>query len=132
MSKLVGSFAAVASVLLLLVAAAAAEEGEMAKHDEMAAPAAASIKGEIVDLSCYLDHGAKGASHKKCATDCALKGLPVGLLAEDGKLYLLVEDHKMADAYKDAVKMVAEVVTVKGPVREAAGVRALSVQAVAK
>ena len=26
-----------------------------------------SIKGEIVDLMCYLDHGAKGEKHKGCA-----------------------------------------------------------------
>src|SRR5271154_3106622 len=44
------------------------------------APGEQTIRGELVDLACYLDHGAKGEHHKACATSCALKGLPIGLL----------------------------------------------------
>lgn len=71
-----------------------------------------SVKGEIVDMACYLDHGATGAKHAQCAKTCITSGLPVGLKAEDGKLYLLVGEHKPINAtLADAA---AKTVTVKG------------------
>src|SRR5699024_11503361 len=50
-----------------------------------------TITGEVLDMSCYMDHGAKGQGHKKCAQGCLDKGLPAGILAKNGKVYLLVE-----------------------------------------
>ena len=35
-----------------------------------------TVSGEVVDLSCYLEHKAKGPGHRKCAISCAKKGLP--------------------------------------------------------
>ena len=77
---------------------------------------AESVTGEVVDLSCYLHHPATshGATHRKCAETCAKKGLPMGLLTEDGSVVLLLEDHANPKAYADAIGKAAETITVDG------------------
>src|SRR5690606_29190583 len=68
-----------------------------------------TLKGEVLDLSCYMTSGATGKGHKACAQGCLDKGLPAGILNKaDGKVYLLVEDHKKSDAYKSALKHAAD------------------------
>ena len=56
------------------------------------------IKGEVVDVSCYLAHGdnGKGDGHKECGVACAKNGGALGILTKDGKLYVSVlpDDHK--------------------------------------
>ena len=48
----------------------------------------ATIKGEVVDQTCYMkDHAKTGEAHKDCAATCAKKGAPMAILTEDGKLY---------------------------------------------
>ena len=54
---------------------------------------AKSVTGEVVDLMCYLDHGAKGEKHAGCAEKCIKSGGPVGLLTKDNQLYLVVGNH---------------------------------------
>src|SRR5208283_343127 len=80
-----------------------------------------TIKGEVVDLMCYLDHGAKGDKHKGCATKCIKSGGPVGLLTADDKLYLVIGDHKpINDVLGDKA---AQMVTLKGKVVEKNGMK---------
>ena len=86
-----------------------------------------TVTGEVVDLSCYLDHKAKGPGHKKCAIACAKKGLPIGILTKSNSLYLLIENHDNAKAYKEAIEHAAETVTVKGKVYNQGGVQAIRV-----
>jgi hypothetical protein len=73
-------------------------------------PAAAQeeikVSGEILDMSCYLSKGSRGARHKTCAKMCAEKGLPIGVITESGDVYLLLEDHDNPDPY-DALKKLA-------------------------
>ncbi|MGI8967177.1 MAG: hypothetical protein ACR2H1_13970 [Limisphaerales bacterium] len=80
-----------------------------------------TIKGEVVDLMCYLDHGAKGDGHKECATKCIKGGGPVGILGENDQLYLIVGDHKPMNDKLAA--HAAEMVTVKGKVVERNGMK---------
>ena len=91
---------------------------------------ATDVTGEIVDMSCYISHGARGEKHAKCAKGCASKGLPIGILTESGDLYLLIENHDQADAYATAKEKAAENVTVNGMVFESGGVKAIQVLAV--
>ena len=65
-----------------------------------------TVSGEVLDLTCYLSHGAKGGEHRACAQMCAKKGLPIGLLTESGEVFLLIEDHDKPEAY-DALKPLA-------------------------
>ena len=48
--------------------------------------------GEIVDFSCYLEVGKHGEKHRDCAQKCFRNGQPIGLLTQDGSLYMLMEE----------------------------------------
>ena len=85
------------------------------------------VAGEVVDLSCYLDHKAKGPSHKKCAIACAKKGLPMGILTDKNQLYLLIENKARAEAYQEAIYNAAESVTVRGKVYNIYAIQAIQV-----
>jgi hypothetical protein len=61
------------------------------------APAfAVDVNGVLVDVSCYKkDKSNTGVDHKmpqetkNCAVECAKKGQPVGLLTDNGDLYIV-------------------------------------------
>lgn len=79
-----------------------------------------SVKGEVVDLMCYLDHGAKGEKHKGCAEKCIKSGGPVGLLSEN-QLYLVIGDHKPMN--DELAPKAGQTVTLKGKVVERHGMK---------
>jgi len=76
--------------------------------------------GEVVDLMCYLDHGASGETHSACAQKCIGNGLPVGLKTADGT-YLLVGAHKPLN--QELAVLAAQTITVKGKVVEKDGIK---------
>lgn len=90
--------------------------------------ATTTLKGEVLDMSCYMSEGAHGAGHKMCAEMCLKKGLPAGLLTSNGQVYLLVEDHDKAEAYNTVIKHPAEQMQVTGTVANKNGVQALVVE----
>lgn len=71
-----------------------------------------TVKGEVLDMACYLDHGAHGEKHAECAQTCISSGLPVGLKGEDGKTYLLIGEHKPLNS--ELAPLAAKTITVKG------------------
>jgi hypothetical protein len=79
-----------------------------------------SVTGEVVDLMCYLDHGAKGEKHKGCAEKCIKSGGPVGLLSGDD-VYLVIGDHKPIN--DELAAKAAQTVTLKGKVVEKNGMK---------
>ena len=89
------------------------------------------IKGEVIDMGCYLGHGSKGAAHIKCAQMCVKMGMPIGLLAGDGTLYLLTMDHGNAKPFNDAKAKVGKVVTLTGDIHEGSGMKAFEVKKIA-
>lgn len=97
-----------------LALGAIAEEGH--KHEEgkhaHAAGEIITVKGEVIDMVCYLDHNATGAKHADCAKTCIESGLPVGIKADNGKTYLLVGEHKPIN--KVLAELAAKTITVKG------------------
>src|SRR3954454_7483575 len=73
------------TALALSPLAFAHEHEEKAASTSTTAAAAAdtgagekTVKGEIVDLMCYLDHAATGDKHAACASKCVKNGGPVG------------------------------------------------------
>ena len=112
--------AALASLLLLGVWSALAQpKGETVK-----------LKGEVVDLWCYLEGGDHGADHKACATSCAKAGNPIGLLTEKGDIYVLmgIKDHQPG---KDVlIDKMAETVTIAGTLVKKGGTQVIYVSAV--
>jgi hypothetical protein len=94
------------------------------------APKPVTIKGELVDMGCYVSHGARGEKHKDCATKCVAGGMPMGLLTADNKLYILTLDHDNADPYNQAKDMMSAMVEVTGTVGERNGTKIIDVTAV--
>ena len=90
------------------------------KHDEKAE---VTVKGEALDMACYLDHGAHGAKHAACAEKCIRSGLPVGLKTEDGKVFLLIGAHKPMNT--ELADYAAKTITVKGDVVTRDGINLL-------
>ena len=103
-----GAALVVAAGLLPSVAVAAADDAK-------------SVTGEVVDLMCYLDHGAKGDKHAGCAEKCIKSGGPVGLLTKDDQLYLVIGDHQPMN--EELATYAAKTVTLKGKVVERNGVK---------
>ena len=86
-----------------------------------------TVTGEVVDLACYLSHGAKGDKHAKCAEHCITAGMPVGVLTDDGKLFLLVgEKHKTLNS--ELAAYAAKKITVTGEVGTQNGVSLMTVE----
>ncbi len=64
-----------------------------------AAPTAkiVEVKGEIIDTWCYLSgvmggpDAVVGTAHHTCALWCAAGGIPVGVKAEDGTVYMVLK-----------------------------------------
>ena len=86
-----------------------------------------TVTGEILDMKCYMASGAHGDGHKECAATCIHGGAPMGILTDDGKVYLLIEGSKNSDAYDEAKKFAGEKVTLTGTFSEKNGVQALIV-----
>jgi hypothetical protein len=115
-----------ALVALTLIAVNAVAAGQQAKS----VAKTRTVKGEIVDLGCYLGHGARGADHKSCATKCIAGGMPFGLLTAEGKLYLLTLNHDDPDPYNQCKDLAAQTVEVTGTLMQRNGVMALDVSGV--
>src|SRR5689334_6434703 len=80
-----------------------------------------TIKGEIVDQTCYMkDKKNVGAAHKECAETCAKKGSPLALLTADGKIYQ-IGGPLAADHNAKLVPHVAHTVEITGDVTEKDG-----------
>ena len=103
--------------------------GGAAAHGEAAN---LTVTGEILDLACYIAHGGKGAQHAKCALKCAEQGQPLGLLAGDGKVYVLLADHADATAYNKAKTLAGQQVEIKGESATRDGLNGLTVLAVGR
>src|SRR4029453_4833151 len=71
-----------------------------------------SVRGEVVDMVCYMDHNATGPEHVDCPKTCIKRGLPVGIKADDGKTYLLIGEHKPINP--EVVSLGAKTIPVKG------------------
>jgi hypothetical protein len=88
-----------------------------------------TVSGEILDMKCFMTSGDHGPDHKECAASCISRGEPMGVLADDGKVYLLIKG-KDAAAFDAAKKLAGEMVTVTGTLSEKNGVQALIVSEV--
>jgi len=82
MRKLLAALASAAA----LAGPALAAEGERIR-----------ITGEIIDTWCYFSgvmggpDSVQGSAHHTCAIWCAAGGIPVGVLAEDGTVYMVLK-----------------------------------------
>ena len=96
-------------------------------HKASSKPATKTLTGEVVDMGCYLGHGAKGAKHIECATKCIAGGMPMGLLTAEGELYLITLDHDNADPYNQLKDMAGKTVSLTGTVITRNGMKGIDV-----
>jgi hypothetical protein len=83
------------------------------RHRSVAGAQEIVVTGEVLDMTCYIANNLSGADHAKCARDCIRSGLPAGLKAQDGKVYLLTggPGHSINAEVADYA---ARIVTIKG------------------
>ena len=80
------------------------------------------IKGEVIDTWCALSgvmggiDAVSGSAHHTCAVWCAAGGIPVGVLTEDGTIYMVLkmENSEMLEQTDAIMKIQSDTITAKG------------------
>lgn len=111
---------------------------------QMALPLAAAegeriqVTGEIIDTWCYYSgvmggpDAVVGSAHHTCALWCSAGGIPVGLLAEDGTVYMVLKIGQDANSAggDTQLSLAAHTVTADGLLYERDGLNYLVVNEV--
>jgi hypothetical protein len=109
-------------IALGLIASGAATLGARAQATQGAqgaqaqgAQAAMTLRGEIVELSCFAKGVAQGTgpAHVACAKECVQKGQALGILTEDDGLVKITGDYA-ANKYAKLVAFVGKQVELRG------------------
>jgi predicted lipoprotein with Yx(FWY)xxD motif len=86
-----------------------------------------TVKGELVEMSCYTADNTKvGPKHKECGESCAKKGGPIGVLTADGKVYTIAgglaanSNAKLLGHISETVEITGDVTTKDGKMMIAA------------
>ena len=95
----------------ILAGGASAQEGERIE-----------VTGEIIDTWCYFSgvmggpDAVVGSAHHTCALWCSAGGIPVGLLAEDGTVYMVmkIEDSAESTGGDTQLNLASHVITADG------------------
>ena len=87
-----------------------------------------TVQGEVLDMACYVAHGAAGEDHAGCAKKCVKGGQPMGLLAPDGTVYLLYAGHDDSSAYEATKDFAGKQVEISGKAASKAGIKGIEVQ----
>ncbi len=106
----------------------------------MAAPATAAtaervkLTGEVIDSWCYITEimYAEGSAHHQCALWCAAGGVPVGILGDDGQVYMVLKlgSDDTSVANPAILRIQSHRVTVDGSVYERDGIKYIVVNKV--
>ena len=83
------------------------------RHSSVTGAQEIVVTGEVLDMTCYIAYNLSGPDHAECARVCIRNGLPVGIKAQDGKVYLLSGEpgHSVNAELADYA---AKTVTIKG------------------
>lgn len=88
-----------------------------------------TLKGEIVDMHCFVSRGERGPDHAGCANACIGRDVPAGFVTEDGTLYVLLNE-KPVSVKEKVAGLAGKTVTVTGFLVERNGVKGLQLQSV--
>jgi hypothetical protein len=89
-----------------------------------------TMTGQVIDLNCHTTNGASGATHKACAEACAKAGVPLGILASDGTIYVPVSS-KPGDPQNSKLEKFAETkVKVTGTHRFVSGLHTIEIKTI--
>ena len=89
------------------------------------------VTGEVLDMTCYIAYNLSGPDHAKCARDCIRSGLPAGIKAQDGKVYLLTGEPGYS-VNAELADYAAKTVTIKGKQTVRDGFAQLQVEEIRK
>ena len=97
-----------------------------------------SVRGEIIDTWCYFSgvmggpDAVVGTAHHTCALWCSAGGIPVGLLAEDGTVYMVLKIEDSADSASGdtQLRLASHVIEADGLLYERDGLKYLVVEKV--
>ena len=103
-----------------------------------AAPQRIQITGEVMDTWCYISgvmggpDAVVGTSHHTCAIWCAAGGIPVGVLADDGTVYMVLklEGTPTGDGNETLLSIQSDRITADGMLYERDGFKYLVVEKV--
>lgn len=113
----------VALILIVLLTVPVLFAGDEAKAKSV------TLRGEIVDLHCNSSRDASGEKHSGCAEACIGRGVPAGLVVENGDVYLLI-DEKMTSIKDRVAGKVGKPVMVVGTLSEVGGLKILKVTSI--
>lgn len=92
-----------------------------------------TMTATVVDMSCKVVYDLSGDDHRMCAQVCFDQGIPLGLMSEDGTIYLPVTMAMGSErGDKDLRDMAEGKVTVKGKVMERGGVHSIVIESITK
>lgn len=102
---------AAAALALAIPFAAEAAEGEKV-----------TIRGEAIDTWCYFSgvmggpDAVVGSAHHTCALWCSAGGIPVGLLGEDGEVYMVLKlgDSDASNGGDSQLRIASHTITAEG------------------
>jgi hypothetical protein len=86
-----------------------------------------TVKGEVIDMTCYVAYNLSGPEHAECARVCIRNGMPVGIKAQDGKVYLLTGQPGYS-VNAQLADYAAKIVTIKGQETERNGFSQVQVE----
>jgi hypothetical protein len=89
------------------------------------------VTGEVLDMTCYIAYHLSGPDHAECARVCIRNGAPVGIKAQDGKVYLLTGEPGQS-INTQLAEYAAKVVTIKGKKSVRDGFAQLQVEEIRK
>ncbi|MGI9350424.1 MAG: hypothetical protein ACR2O3_02575 [Rhizobiaceae bacterium] len=80
------------------------------------------IKGEMIDTWCFFsgvmggEDAVVGTSHHTCALWCAAGGIPVGVLTEEGEVYMVLkyEGEDILEPSDNIMEVQSDTITAKG------------------
>jgi len=90
-----------------------------------------SVTGTLEDSYCYGLMGAKGASHQKCAIECAKSGIPVALVEKGtGKVWVVLPAKNASPYPDDVISKMEDEVTITGKTANKGGVNFITAEQV--
>lgn len=114
-------------ILLPTAFAAQAQDGERVQ-----------VRGEIIDTWCYYSgvmggpDAVTGTAHHTCALWCSAGGIPVGILGEDGQVYMVlkIEDDANSAGGDTQLRLASHEITADGLLYDRDGIKYLVVEKV--
>jgi hypothetical protein len=101
------------------------------RHRSVASAQEIRVTGEVLDMTCYIAYNLSGPDHAECARVCIRNGLPVGIKAQDGKVYLLTGEPGYS-VNAELADYAAKIVTIKGKQTVRGGFAQLQVEEIHK